>query len=250
MSSKPKARLKHGVPPKYHYEVTRKRCVFKLGQVPTVIDVLDSAAAPRPAKQDASGTLQLWGLACSINSKRLSDQQERIHTEAATLLVDNVDQDKWAAFCSKVSSIYSDCYDAWQGDKEGDDAPMLEMPHLLPDLLVCGELDELCGVCGGDDLFVASIIELYQTVVTDDDVGVIKQRREAIDKTIEMLDPERDVEIAAVCVNWDRAPTRLHGGYLRELLWMFDPVPDVVRDMIEVFEANQGKAEGCEPETT
>ncbi len=245
---KPKGKAKKpAIIPRYQFDVVRLNVPFKFGDISRMIDILDTAAGVRPARQDAHGTLQLWKMACGLNSDRLTNYLQSKGEEATNVLLAEVDQADWAEVRRKVVHAYRDCYEAWQGNREADNAPPEVMPDWVPDIMVAGTMEDLLDECG-DAVFAESLFGLYEASRSQIDDKTAKARKTALDKVADILEPERLHVVSLVGVKWDRAPTRLHGGYLRELLWMFDPVPAVVREMVEIYSSNTETP--CEPETT
>lgn len=56
----------------------------------------------------------------------------------------------------------------------------------------------------------------------------INARRDAFNRVKGIL--SRAVSVTVAAVEWDRVPSRLAGGFLRDLMWMFDGVPQDILD--------------------
>ena len=64
----------------------------------------------------------------------------------------------------------------------------------------------------------------------------IDARRAALDGVKKVL--ARRVDVLAATVEWERIPSRVAGGFIRDLLWMFDNVPQDIRESAKALGAN------------
>lgn len=197
---------------------------------------LEGAAGILARRGDRRKDVQAWKLACALNFQRVKQAAEAMGAEAHAILAAAETPD-WQAVAAELQGLSEKILgeavppDAVLGAAfEAEDA----RAHIIG----------AYGDAKAAELFSAARDYLANLAVPRDMVNERAEtcfaRWKALEQAAAVV--ERAVMLTGLrAVQWEAAPLALHGGYLRDLAWMFVDVPEGVAGLVAAAVAEEAK---------
>lgn len=188
-----------------------------------VCKTLEGAAGVLCRRGDRAVDVKAWKLACAINFERVKVSIEKVANTVAGIL-NASDTEDWRKVAIELQGISEKIL--------GETIPADVVLSLAFD-----HADAQNHVRGayGEDLEKALTVAVKVYIASASPGPAVPEicfaRRDAL------LNAARTAEMPVTvgqlqCVCWKKTPNSLHGGYLRDLAWMYKQVDENVRDMV------------------
>jgi hypothetical protein len=193
-----------------------------------LLAVLEGSAGVMARRGDNAGDLRAFKLACGLNFARLRAVAERLGAEARALVA-AADTDAWRPVALELQRA---------GEKVLGEA-------IPPDVVLAMAFDQadayahVHGAYGPEK--AGELVRVAREIVKSRPDACL-DRANAMKAAAAVV--ERSETVMVHCIRWDRLPRALHGGYLRDLAWMFVDVPAEVRELTDAATAQATAANG------
>jgi hypothetical protein len=198
---------------------------FRGDDLQNVCRVLEGAAGIMARRGDSGKDLKAWKLACALNFQRLKKVVEHLGAQARTILT-AAETPAWHAVALELQAMSEKVL--------GEPIPADAVLALAVD-----EDDARQHVVGAYG--EAKATELTAAVKdfissharsVNDTANACLDRHTALQKAAAVVEQTvQVVQLQRVC--WQHVPRALHGGYLRDLAWMFAQVPENAKQMVD-----------------
>lgn len=193
-------------------------------------DVLETAAGVMPRHGDTPGDIRTFKLVCGCNYQRIAEAAAELRRRVEDAMGA---QGYWDTAAARIEEIFRQaCPDADPG-------------ATLADLYAAGETGEVDTLSGGPSMGAA-----FRQAAAEERAAhpmldmVIRARQEAMARARRVM--QEPVAVRVALVRWERAPCGLSGGYLRELAWMFDNLPEAARKLVDTRDGAAPLPEGVD----
>lgn len=188
-----------------------------------VCRTLEGAAGVLCRRGDRAADVKAWKLACAINFQLVKMAIEQVANTVAGIL-HAADTEEWRGVAVELQAISEKILSE---TLPADVVLSLAFDHADAQAHVRGAYGEELEKA----LSVAVKVYIASASPGPSVPEICFARRDALlnaARTAEMPVSVRDLQ----CVCWKKTPNSLHGGYLRDLAWMFRDVDENVRDMV------------------
>lgn len=207
-----------------------RKAVFAGSDLARLADVLETAGGVVPRHGDRPGDIRLFKLVCGCNYRRIAEAAAELRRRVEDAMGN---QGYWSTAAARIEEIFRQaCPDADPG-------------AALADLYAAGETGAVDALAGGDSMGAAfrraAAAERAAHPMLD---MAIRARQEAMSRARRAM--QEPVTARVALVRWERAPCGLSGGYLRELAWMFDNLPEAARKLVDTRDGSAPLPEGID----
>ena len=193
--------------------------------------VLVVASGVLQKRGERARDIRAWKLACGINYDRVSRLSDILASGIRELLRAG-DTPTWRAVGTLLEKAAADVLDA-------------PIPADVVLMLAFDADDAQASLRAGygEDAVEKLRIKAKAIVAANTEAAV---NRRALLREVTRL-AGRDITVELQRVAWDAAPIGLHGGYLRDLAWMFAEVPPALQPLIAAASINGAKTSASAP---
>ena len=193
-------------------------------------DVLEAAAGVVPRPGDTPADIRTFKFVCGCNYRQIAEAAAELRRRVEDAMGN---QGCWSTAAARIEEIFRQaCPDADPGTA-------------LADLYAAGETGAVDALAGGPSMGAAfrqaAAAERAAHPMLD---MAIRARQEAMARARRVM--QEPVAVRVALVRWERAPCGLSGGYLRELAWMFDNLPEAARKLVDTRDGAAPLPEGVD----
>ena len=179
--------------------------------------VLEAGAGVGQKRGERAADIRAWKLACGINFDRVAAAADGLSATIRNNL-HNAETPAWQVLGGLLEKAAADVLDA-------------PIPADVVLMLAFHAGDARASLSEGYGKEKAGALREAAKKIVGENTEAAFDRRKALHAATELAGVEVMIELQRVA--WDRAPIGLHGGYLRELAWMFAEIPPQIRPLVD-----------------